>query len=425
MVFMTSKKPEISDVTLLALLLHKDYYESYASLINYEMLDSFLLPVFRDLAKYHKIITGDANKNDFITWFKNFGRYTKLDSGKQSYIDQVLKSLVELEITEELKTLVVHHYKEQEFKEKMWAELEKDIDIAQIQLLTEEYARTLNTAECQLVQTKNLLVAPDSVDRKANGLKWRLNILNECIGPLTLGDFALFFGYTNTGKTACVISESVYMAQQLNDGCVLYLNNEESEAQMLDKIRISALGQPMDTIREYPDEANAALLEKFHGDPDRIRFKDIRDLSYEDIHQIIMYYRPKLIVIDQIDNIELGGRGNEQQERLRLSKLYKLFRRIANTVCPIICVCQSDASTQFVDYKTQEVRYQLYPQQSQLAETKVAKQAQMDYIVGIGQDSSRPNIRGICVSKSKYLKQSMNNKAIVNVDWQKLRYLNP
>lgn len=415
---------DISDVTLLALLLDKDMYELVEPFVDFESLDKYLVPMFRDVKKYYKEAEETLDRTSFIVWFKNFGKYRLVDETHRAYYDKAFQQLEKVEVTDQLKVRVIRHYYEKQFKSKLQKLLDYSVDIAQIQDLLDEYADKLSYKESHDDVVHTLFIEDAEEDRKENGLQFRLDILRDCIGPLTVGDFVLFFGYVHNGKTALLVSESTYIAQQIKDGCVLYLNNEESTKQMQDKLRVSLLGQPLEVIKSHHTAANEAMLKKLNGDMDRIKFVDISGMTWDDIQHVITTNNPKLIVVDQIDNIEIKT-GKDMQERVRLGKLYKLFRRIANTVCPVIGVGQSDASTQWVDYRTQEAKYQLFPEMSQMAESKVAKQAALDYIVGIGQDPEHPNVRGIHVSKSKYLKQSRKNKTIVNVNWDILRYENP
>jgi hypothetical protein len=63
-------------------------------------------------------------------------------------------------------------------------------------------------------------------DEQTPGLKWRLKCLNQSLGQLRKGNFGHIFARVETGKTAMWISETTYMAEQVEKPILILFNEE-------------------------------------------------------------------------------------------------------------------------------------------------------------------------------------------------------
>ncbi len=156
----------------------------------------------------------------------------------------------------------------------------------------------------------------------------------------------------------------------------------------------------MPKVRENWRAAKQSYLKKTGGDPNRIRFFDCRGKGVSYIAGVCEKYRPKLIVIDQLDKLT-GGLTKDGSDHKRIEKLYGDIRAKVSHYAPTIAISQCSADTRYMDKDTRQVQYLRVIDQTQLQGSKVGKQAEADAIIGIGQDARFPCSRYITICKNK------------------------
>ena len=224
--------------------------------------------------------------------------------------------------------------------------------------------------------------------RKTNGLRWRLQTLNRMLGSLRKGDFGFIFARPETGKTTFLASEVTHMASQLppEAGPVFWFNNEESGQKVMRRVYQAALGVPLTEIYRDPAGYKQKYTDLIKG---KIKLKDDAGLSKSAVEKLCAKYKPSLIIFDQID--KLKGFENDRED-LRLGTIYQWARELAKTYAPVIGVCQADGTGENVKWLTM----------AHVANAKTAKQAEADWIVGIGK------INEIGYDALRYLHASKN-----------------
>lgn len=229
---------------------------------------------------------------------------------------------------------------------------------------------------------------------KKPGLRWRLATLNRMLGSLRLGDFGFLFARPETGKTTFLASEVTYMAEQVPDeaGPVLWINNEESGSKVMLRCAQATLGITMTDLFRDVKRANAAFKAKIRG---KLMMVDDAGMSKQKLEALCKKYKPSLIVIDQIDKIK--GFDNDRED-LRLGAIYQWARELAKLYCPVIAVCQADGTGEGQKWLTM----------AHVANAKTAKQAEADWILGIGKiaDPGYDKIRYLHASKNKLMGDS-------------------
>jgi replicative DNA helicase len=227
-----------------------------------------------------------------------------------------------------------------------------------------------------------------NVTYQSPGLRWRLKTLNLMLGSLRKGNFGFVFARPETGKTTFLSSEVTYFAEQLAEGdIVLWLNNEEvHENVRLRQFQAASacqLEQLLANVPFYQQE----FLKKTGG---RIKMPTLKSFSKQDVERLCKKYKPKLIVIDQIDKITGFA---ADREDLLLGSIYQWARELAKQYGPVIGVCQADASGENQKWLTM----------ANVANAKTSKQAEADWILGIGKihDTGWDNIRFLHLSKNK------------------------
>jgi replicative DNA helicase len=221
------------------------------------------------------------------------------------------------------------------------------------------------------------------------GLRWRLKSLNKMLGSLRKGDFGFLFARPETGKTTFLASEVSYFASQLRDedGPILWFNNEEDGKKVQIRIFQATLGFHLRDLFADLRKSNEIYREIVRG---KIKIIDSATTSKSDVERICKAMCPSLILFDQIDKIR-GFDGD--REDLKLGSIYQWARELAKTYCPVIGVTQADGSAEGKKWLTME----------NVANAKTAKQAEADWILGIGathQDGFE-YIRHLHASKNK------------------------
>lgn len=227
------------------------------------------------------------------------------------------------------------------------------------------------------------------------GLRWRLDCLNKSLGSLRKGDFGFIFARPETGKTTFLASEITNMVSQSagihprapNTGSVVWLNNEEDGWKVMLRVYCSYFGVSSDVIlsnvKKYRD-----LFRESVGN--RFRLFDSATISRTDVERVVNQLSPSLVVYDQIDKIK--GFANDRED-LRLGSIYQWARELAKGNHAAIGVCQADGHAEGVRYLTME----------HVANAKTAKQAEADFILGIGKAADLPDARFLKISKNKLL----------------------
>lgn len=221
------------------------------------------------------------------------------------------------------------------------------------------------------------------------GLRWRLLSLNLSLGSLRKGDFGFLFARPETGKTTFLASEITHMATQLSgeDGPILWFNNEEQGTKVMRRIYCAALGI---TERELFADIEGNRQKYKELVKDKILLIDEASISKSFVEKIMEQYKPSLAIFDQGDKIT-GF--DADREDLVHGKNYQWQRELAKTYCPIVGVCQADGTGEGVKWLTMK----------HVANAKTAKQAEADWILGIGRsnDEGMEYIRYLHASKNK------------------------
>lgn len=218
------------------------------------------------------------------------------------------------------------------------------------------------------------------------GLRWRLESLNRSLGSLRKGDFGFIFARPETGKTTFLASEVTHFASQ-TDKPILWFNNEEQGNKVQVRVFQAALGCNLEKL--YSDRARS---QKYfaRSTGNNIKIFDSASIHKRQVERICKELQPSLILFDQIDKIK--GFDNDRED-LRLGSIYIWARELAKSYCPVIGVCQSDVSGEGKKWLTMD----------NVANAKTAKQAEADWILGIGtvHEIGLEHVRYLHIPKNK------------------------
>ncbi|WP_232078734.1 DnaB-like helicase C-terminal domain-containing protein [Burkholderia multivorans] len=267
-------------------------------------------------------------------------------------------------------------------------------------------------------------------DKDDRGLHWRLDCLNTVMRPLRGGDFIVFAGRPDKGKTTGISSEITYMASQFdayygpNSGrYVIWMNNEGPGRRIVQRTYQSALNATMAELIRMSNEGT--LKEKYAeavGGVDRIRIMDVHDFWNYEVEDIMRRCPPGLVVMDMVDNIKFGGQalnGGQRTDQL-LEAQYQWARLMAVKYdTPIIATSQISADGDGMQFPTLPM----------LKDSKTGKQGAADAIITLGSvnDPFYASSRWIGMTKNKLRRQGapQSPQAEVMFDGERGRLLMP
>lgn len=378
---------------LLVALLNKATYYNYIEYLDMSNIkDNFkeLYYIYSCLKELHEILPNDLTLPEVQAYF--FQKY--LDVKKELYLD-LFTTLSEVEISTELATALLSKIKDRK-QAMVLAELAfkfsngngeyADVADAYEKLNSNKDSKN---EEFEFVTT-SLTAIVDDIFKKP-GLRWRLSALNKSLGSLRKGNFGFLFARPEVGKTTFLASEISCMLEQLkeDDGPIIWFNNEQVGAEVMLRIYQGYFGVRLEQIKANPSKFETEFREKTKG---RFLLVDNALVDKSLVERIIKKFNPSLIVFDQIDKIK--GFANDRED-LRLGAIYIWARELAKAFCPVVGVCQADVTGENQRWLTMD----------NVANAKTAKQAEADWILGIGHLHAEGTqfIRYLHLSKNKLM----------------------
>lgn len=377
----------------LSIIKHFLVYDNWVN--NHEKLQAKDLPkeigfLLTLLQSHYK----DHQSNLTIADLANLIAATPVKDGE--YYKAVLGNLETLDVSSTTtEVLIRSYYKHRLLKEISLGAYEVSEGKQQLETLLPLFQQ-LEEPEVSEEQTENDFVTDDlesllnDTFRKP-GLRWRLATLNRMLGSLRGGDFGFIFARPETGKTTFLASETTYMAQQLSeeDGPILWFNNEEDHRKVKIRCYQATLGAPLTQINANPQAAQNAYLQATKGKHRIVQTSG--PISKDFVEKVVQKYKPRLVIYDQIDKIQ-GFKAD--RDDLVMGAIYLWARDLAKVYQhAAIGVCQADGTGEG----------QRWLSMANVANAKTAKQAEADWILGIGKsnDPGYEMVRFMHLSKNK------------------------
>jgi len=375
------------------------------------MIEHSILKLFLEdnelYEKYNTYLKLDFIKTDYPLLFKLFKSlpaksvgeleakyltlYPVLKDGDRKVISELLATVDKTEVY----TQSIVDYMQQHYSQSVASELSLvAIDVAEGRKKVADLTPIIDKLELSVVDEIDEVewVTTDideliEEEELALGLRWRLNVLNQSLGPLRKGNFGQIFARLETGKTAMWISEVTFMAEQVEQPILIFFN-EEGGKDIVWRMYSAVTGLTYLELMNNRKRAKEIWKEKIG---DKIKFIDQPTLvEKKTMEKVIEQTKPSLIVIDNMDKVK-GFVGDRKD--LVLHEIYKWGRELAKTYCPVITVGQADGTG----------HNDRYINESQMADSKTAKPSELDFIIGIGRTDKEgyENVRYINIPKNK------------------------
>ena len=173
---------------------------------------------------------------------------------------------------------------------------------------------------------------------------------------------------------------------------LLWFNNEEQGNKVMLRICQAYFGLRMDRIIANIHEFKSIFMEKAGH---KIKLVDSAQIDKALVEKLCGKYKPGLMVFDQMDKVK-GFKA--ERDDLLYGTIYQWGRELAKEYSPVISVCQADGTAEGVKW--------LYMNHMALAKT--SKQAECDWILGIGKshNDGEEDMRYLNISKNKLMGDS-------------------
>jgi replicative DNA helicase len=372
------------ELQVIKALLTKNTWIEYRKYVNKKQLTKELSTLLEILDNYHTQNDTDLTVSEFEIVAETSG---KIDKTHRAILDTMQSE----EVNPDLISKLLQAYKQKSVLSQLalvsYDASEGRKGIEEVNKLVKQ----LDTVD-ELVEESNLSFVTDDLEIlhqeafATPGLRWRLDTLNKSLGSLRKGDFGFVFARPETGKTTFLTSEITYMALQA-DRPVLWLNNEEQSNKVMLRCYQSVLGYTNIELFRDVVSARNQFQQQMQG---RLRIYDIVSANARDIEKLCESVNPALIVFDQIDKVK--GFDSDRED-LRLGSIYQWARELAKTYGPVIGITQADGTGENQRWLTM----------NNVANAKTSKQAEADWILGIGKihDIGYDQLRFLHLSKNK------------------------
>jgi replicative DNA helicase len=376
-------------------------YQENISLIDLNQLREShpnLYIIYDSLGKYFLRGSEYSSLDDFEAFFF---QSRQLESKQQALFGEIFKTLHEAEVSDLTLADILQSLRE---RQAILQIAKHSLDVVDGRITTDEF-KSLVDHKLDFLETDasqdnaddscivtNKITEIISRQQDEDGLHWRLKCLNKSLGPLRKGNFGFVFARPETGKTTFVADQATYMATQAKKqglGPVVWFNNEQAGEDVMSRIYTSHFAIDADVIADDP-ETYEKLYEEQIGSS--LILYDKALISQTDVVRLCEKYNPSLIIFDQIDKIT--GFDADRNDLL-LGRIYRWARELAKTYCPVIGICQADGTGENVKWLTM----------MHVADAKTSKQAEADFILGIGVDNNESGagtvLRYFNISKNK------------------------
>ena len=373
------------ELIIIKYILNNNIYNKYNNYIN--LTNKELVKIYYIIKQLHEASDEDFTVDDLELKF--FSEYPFLKSSEKEMFSGIFEQLRKVNADE---ARVEEFMKKQRDMVQAHRIAELSLEVTEGRKEFIDLLSHVSTLDADAPVEEEIEFVSDDLEELYNnlvvtqGLRWRLPCLNKALGSLRKGDFGFVFARPETGKTSFLASEATYMAEQ-TDRPILWFNNEEQGEKVMMRCVQASLGM---TEGEYKNDLKK-YRQAFHDKTKRnIKIVDNASIHKTYVEKVCKAIEPSLIIFDQIDKIK-GF--DESRTDLTLGAIYQWARELAKTYAPVIAVCQADGTGEGVKWLTM----------GHVANAKTSKQAEADWILGIGKSNQEglEYVRHLNISKNK------------------------
>ena len=403
-----------ANIVLLKLLTESEYYFKYRDYIELSSTseeERTLIKLIDYIFKNNKNIK-EINKEILISLFND--NYINKDKNFKDNIYNIIYNIYNINYNiEDYNLIIINILKKYILNNIINKSIEliestETYDLESLDLLLQEY----KTKILLLTKNENNIVSDNiedilQVEADESGYDWFCDELTDALGKCKGGDLGLIVANPDVGKTAFVLTIATAL---LNQGAkVLHINNEERGT----KVKLRAV-ENLCNMNKLEILNNKEFVQKQIDIfmKDKYFLYDLVSVSLRDIKTLIDKHNPDVVIIDQSSKIKVS---KQDRTDLALTEIYKGLRELAKTYnIHIIGVSQADSAAYDKEWLSMD----------NIFGSKVGVQGELDYIIGIGKntsDISKENWRYLSFPKNK-LTGNNNARVILRLDKMKSKY---
>jgi replicative DNA helicase len=388
------------ELDIVIVFLDRKTYDRFFYLLKEEMFTREIWNILKSLEKYYKDYptVDSVDISDFAAWFRVTTNHCVVPATATIYNKIFSQLATHICNTTNIDT-VMKLFLEQDYASKI-----QDISM---EILTKAGGKTLDdivvladkysTEASKFAVEDTALVTTDVHELLRHtiggtGYNWRIQNLNESLGPLRSGNFIVVGARPDSGKTTFLLSEATFIASQLKDKeCVLWLNNEEKGEKIGRRIIEAGAGVTTEQLRTDP-MGSVEKFEKEVGPLSRIKVIYQTLMHIKEVEGWCKKFKPSVIIFDQLWKVH-GFEKDSANETSRQTMLFAWARGLAGVYGPVVAVHQLGG----------EAEGERYPPMSNLYGSQTGIQGEADAIILIGRshDPREQDIRFFSLPKNK------------------------
>lgn len=355
--------------------------------------------IFDGISDYYEAFPNeeDIDWDKFETWF--WVSHPTMKQEKRDLYNIIMEKIREELIDSDLEQKVIEEMTKRSYAADIAEKALKITDGQKIEL--DEITTIIDAYETEVGGLKeDSHVVSDDLDALINttiaggGLDWRLEYLNQMVGPVRKGDLCLIGARPEAGKTTFLASEGTYFAKQFKEGQkLIWFNNEEEGNKVKLRIVQAALGWTTEKIVTTPSVDVVAAFEAEMGRSvsECVLVYDKARITLRDIDRVLAKNEAGLIIFDQLRKVV--GFNKASNELARLAGLYQYARELAKEVAPVVTVHQARGDAEGVKYIAQN--------QLEGSQTEIQGELDLQIMIGRSLDPSFEHNRYFNIVKNK------------------------
>lgn len=409
------------DLNLLRILKHRADFYRVKGRVPKEAMDGQTNAILTDFEHYFKTFP-DHDRVDHATFLPIFrARHPSLTAEQRSAYEGILTNAMQADVPDATKDGIMRSLLELRLGTQM-AQIVAQYDAGELENIQFALSQALDhfktdagVREIDYIRDDIGLLLQDEISDE--GLRWRLECLNNSVRGLRGGDFGIIAGRPDKGKTTFIASELTHLASQLPpDRPALWLNNEGPGKRIIPRLYQAAIGATMSELIKFNTAGKLKdMYAAIMGSLDRIRVIDVHNQDCFTVEGLIEKHNPGIVVYDMIDNIR--GFGDAARTDLGLEKMYQWARELA---------VKHDHAGLATSQISNEGDGLQFPTLGMLKDSKTGKQGACDFqlMIGASNDAGLNGIRYIGMPKNKLRREGAapDPRAEVAYQPQKARY---
>lgn len=374
---------------LLKTLLDKEQFEKYLPHLDLQFIkeqSNELYYIYTTLIELHESITRNLTLEELFTYF-----FAKYPDAKEEVYKGLFEDIASSELGADIGASVIDLIHKRklylELSEKAYAASQGRANVDDLTKITKALQGNENESDHDgevFVTTDLDEILSDTI--QTPGIRFHLNCLCKALGSLRKGDFGFIFARPETGKTT-FIAALVGNALDQIEAPIVWFNNEESGKKVMLRVY-----QAYFKVTQTELLGNAARYKQLFKERvgNKFLLVDNPSITKEVVEKILQRVKPSLIIYDQIDKIK-GFKAD--RDDLVYGAIYQWARENAKIYAPSIGVCQADGTAEG----------QKWLHMGHVSNAKTSKQAEADWILGIGKTSLQDEeyVRYLNISKNK------------------------